>query len=136
MKSVRLLALLAAAVGAACTGSTEPRPLPTGSEVILELGKSAQLDGTGITVTFTSVEDSRCPTGAQCIWEGNGHVALEVRSAGGAPTTGELNTHPSYPNDLTYRYVRLALAELDPYPTLTANKVEYRAHLRWSYLPD
>ena len=122
---------------AACDGSTSPQPAPTSQEVILELGKSAALDGSGITVGLQLVEDSRCPTSGVCVWEGNGRVTLQLRDANGVEISAQLNTHPSYPRSLVFRYVNIELTALDPYPLyFTANRVDYQAHLRWSYLPD
>ena len=128
-----LLALTLAV--AACAGSTGPMP-PATNEIILELGQSRQLDGTRITVTLQSVDDSRCPLDAVCIWEGNGRIALGLSEAAGPEITGELNTNPRFPQALTYRYLRIELTELEPEPRSTRPVVVYRAHLRWNYMLD
>lgn len=121
---------------AACGGSTGPVPTTTGTEVILEIGQSSVLDGTGISVSLKNVEDSRCRPDVVCIWEGNATVALDLRDRDGAEIIGELNTHPDYVRSLTFRFLRIELLSLDPLPPSTQSAVRYRAHLRWSYLPD
>jgi len=121
---------------AACSGATEPTPSPTGTDVILELGQAARLDGTNITIALRSVEDSRCQADVVCVWEGNAKIALDISEAGGTEITAELNTHPTYPHALTFRYLRIELTALDPLPLGTRPVVIYRAHLHWSYLAD
>ncbi len=121
---------------AACGGSTEPVPVPGGAEVILELGQAARLGETSITVMLREVQDSRCRPDVVCVWEGNGRVLLDLSDAGGPEITAELNTHPTFPRALTFQYLRIELTELEPLPTATRPVVVYRAHLRWSYLPD
>ena len=132
----RISALVFTLALAGCGGSTEPTPSPTGTDVILELGQAARLNGTNITVSLVSVEDSRCQPDMECVWEGNAKIALDLSEAGGPEITGELNTHPTYPHALTFRYVRIELTGLDPLPLATRPVVISRAHLHWSYLPD
>jgi hypothetical protein len=134
----RLAAVALVLVLAACEGSTKPQPAPTGHEVVLRQGQSVPLDGSGITVGLQRVdEDSRCPTSVVCVWEGNGRVTIQLRDANGVEISAQLNTHPSYPRSLVFRHLNIELTALDPYPVyFTANRVDYQAHLRWSYLPD
>jgi len=42
-----------------------------GTEVSLATGQSVSINGENLTIKFIAVtEDSRCPTGAQCVWAG------------------------------------------------------------------
>ena len=133
----RALVLILLLTAAACSSTTEAGPGASGSEIVLELGRRVVLDGTSITVGMQAVEDSRCPTTVLCIWAGNGRVTLDLRDTNGTQLTADLNTHPDLPRAVTFRYVRVELVALDPYPVYaTANRVDYQAHLRWSYLPD
>jgi hypothetical protein len=134
----RIAAVALVLAFAACDGSTRPQPAPTSHEVVLRLGQSVPLDGSGITVGLQRVdEDSRCPTSAVCVWEGNGRVTLQLRDTNGVEISAQLNTNPSYARSLVFRYLNIELTALDPYPQFyTANRVDYQVHLRWSYLPD
>jgi hypothetical protein len=82
-------ALLAAAALAACGGSTDRQadggPTPTvtmvGDTALLELPVGRSADNGEISVTFDAVtEDSRCPRGVQCVWQGNASVRLTLES--------------------------------------------------------
>jgi hypothetical protein len=132
----RIAAVTLALALAACGGSTEPPPVSGGTEVILELGQAARLSGTSITVALRSVDDSRCRPDVVCVWEGNARIVVDLSEAAGPEIAAELNTHPTLPQALTFRYVRIELTELEPLPTGTRPVVIYRAHLRWSYLSD
>lgn len=48
-------------------------------EIQIKIGESVTLERGSLTIKFKSlVEDSRCPQGVVCIWEGNAEVILEV----------------------------------------------------------
>lgn len=132
----RVVAVALALALAACNGPTEPVPAPSGTDIILELGQSARIPGTTITVALRSVNDYRCRGDVVCVWEGNASIVLDLSEADGPEISGELNTHPDYPRALTFRYVHLELTALDPLPTATRPVVIYRAHLHWSVLRD
>ena len=133
----RIAAVTLALALAACDSSTSPQPAPGRHEVVLRQGQSVPLDGSGITVGLQLVEDSRCPATVVCVWESNGRVTIQLRDANGAEISAQLNTHPSYPRSLVFRYLNIELTALDPYPqTPVANGVDYQAHLHWSYLLD
>ncbi len=131
------LALLLALGAAACGSSTEPAPLPS-SDIILELGQSRPLAGTPFTVSFQRLdEESRCAVGVVCVWEGNARIVLGLAQSAGPEVSAALNTNRSAgPVDVTFRHVRIELAELTPYPSTEGPAGPYRARLRWSYLPD
>ncbi|MEO7839420.1 MAG: hypothetical protein ABIU06_08730 [Anaerolineales bacterium] len=48
-------------------------------EIQIKIGESVTLERGILTIKFKSLaEDSRCPQGADCVWEGNAEVLLEV----------------------------------------------------------
>ncbi len=52
-----------------------------GEEIYLEIGESVLVKPDGFTITFKEVtEDSRCPTDANCIWEGRAATRLIVEN--------------------------------------------------------
>ena len=77
---------------AACTSPVTisgdgPRVVTSRAEVgrafDLRVGEEAAIAETGVRVRFDSVrQDSRCPTGVQCVWSGDAEVALRITTAG------------------------------------------------------
>jgi Na+-transporting NADH:ubiquinone oxidoreductase subunit NqrC len=47
-----------------------------------------------LKITFVAlVEDSRCPTGANCVWAGNAKIRVKITDARGRSETVEMNTN-------------------------------------------
>ena len=87
-----------------------------GEEFKLGVGKSAAVRGEGLEIEFVAVaEDSRCPRGVDCIWEGNAKVRLKLKKAGGAPAEIELNTNLEPRRSAAHGY-EVRLTNLAPYP--------------------
>jgi hypothetical protein len=98
----------------------------------LSVGQEVFILEKGFTVGFTEVlEDSRCPIGAECVWEGNGKVELYAFQSGKAPLYFELNTTLK-PHAVDYFDVQITLVALDPYPSVDQNidSLEYVCTLR------
>jgi len=67
-------------------------------------------------ITFDSLaHDSRCPTGATCVWEGNAEVGFALYQDDGRHVFA-LNTHPNFLNDTTLTALSISLLDLTPYP--------------------
>ncbi len=84
-----------------------------------------------ITVEFLSVlEDSRCPTGVNCVWAGNAKISVRVRRNGTAAKTIELNTGGG-DQSAVYEGFTIALAKLTPHPRANAapDPKSYRASI-------
>lgn len=122
---VLLLALLATV---ACVHSTAPQVRPTPAvptsvtqaaqgAIELRVGTSAPVPGTGATLTFVRVrDDSRCPTGVTCIWEGDAVVELRLQDRAGEALTVELHANPRFERQASALGVTISLERLDPYP--------------------
>lgn len=112
-----------------------PTPVSAGAEQVVELavGMSAPVEGTGVTVTFVRVhDDSRCPVGVTCIWEGDAVVELRVAPASNAAETLRLHTNDRFAREGRAHGVTVLLERLAPLPTADG-PVEadaYRAALR------
>jgi hypothetical protein len=72
---------------AACAAPAAPRPART---FTLERGASAEV-APGVTVTFDSVDDSRCPPGVRCVWAGKLSYRFSIRRGADAPETFSLS---------------------------------------------
>lgn len=85
------------------------------------LGGSFAVGDAGVRVSFSAVpEDSRCPDGARCLWQGRAVVGVEVL-AGAAPAQtftlaipGDLT--PDAPEAIAVGPYTLRLVDLAPYP--------------------
>lgn len=95
----------------------------------LRTGQTAVVAGEGLSVTFDAVpEDSRCPTGVQCVWAGNAQVQV-ILSKDGKAAGVVLNTNLE-PKTATYLNYTIELVSLDPYPTAKGGPIaqsQYRA---------
>ena len=100
--------------------------------VALKLGSDTTLPLLGSRVMFLNVQDSRCPTGATCVWEGDGIVFMKASLQEGLDTSFALHTNPAVrPNEVVLRGVRIRLSGLNPYPVLDQpnSKDKYEANL-------
>jgi len=96
------------------TGAAMTAGAPT--DVELRIGERARVPP--VAVTFTRVAtDSRCPTGVDCVWEGDAVVELAVGRDDGATASVSLHTNGGLAQEATAAGVRLRLVRLEPYPT-------------------
>jgi hypothetical protein len=94
--------------------SVEARPGK--SNVSVQLHKEKSIPGAGFKLKFVEmVEDSRCPTGTNCIWAGNAKVKIEVRGGRGGTKTFELNS-TTQPTVVNYAGYDIKLMSLTPKP--------------------
>lgn len=63
---------------AACMEEPAPNPEISGREVTLEMGKVYAAENRDLTIKIESIQDSRCPVGVYCFWQGEASVHLEV----------------------------------------------------------
>lgn len=106
-----------------CTGSNDISTPSLGLEFSLKPGQQTSISGEDLNVQFKSVtNDSRCPTGAQCIWAGNAEVNVELSKAGSAASTVQLNTAEttSLPSQATYLNYTIQVTGLQPTPEVNA----------------
>ncbi len=69
-------------VGSACQPGVKAG---LGEEVSLAIGQSVSITGENLRVSFKGVsEDSRCPTGATCVWQGRVICLVKVSQGGAA----------------------------------------------------
>ena len=123
--------ILAAGLLVSCASSLTQ--VASGPDFELEPGKTVQLAGTGVRVTFLEVvNDSRCPVDVVCVTAGDAEVRLSVVGEGEERTVA-LHVMGE-PRSLTVGAVRLELTGLVPSPrsTVTTRPQDYRARIRWS----
>lgn len=99
--------------------SRQEVPPRAGEDVTLRVGETV-VWVEGVSVTYVKLlGDSRCPSGATCVWEGDAGVRLRV-GEGPADATGvSLHTHPTMGTD---RYAVgawvVTLVDVLPHPVL------------------
>ncbi|HKM93694.1 MAG TPA: hypothetical protein VJY41_08595 [Prolixibacteraceae bacterium] len=84
------------------------------------------------TLRFDSVlNDSRCPEGGICVWEGNAKIKLNLSIIGIGEHSIELNTNKSISIDTTINHLNISLINLSPYPniSLTIKPKDYTVKL-------
>ena len=99
----------------------------------IKVGQEASISSQQLTLKFLSVsEDSRCPQGTICMWEGNGKVNIELTPTGQTSHVVELNTAMSLDSEATYLNYNISLLDLRPYPSAesTIQQSEYIATVR------
>ena len=110
---------LACAGSGAAVGSNNPlgtKVVSVNEDFDLPVGATAEIDGGALSLTFVKVaEDSRCPTGVQCVWAGNGAVALTVAPSTAAMYSVTLHTTLT-PNVAVVGPYQVSLVGLKPYP--------------------
>ena len=89
--------------------------------------------GESVEISWTQISDSRCATGATCVWEGQVRIWLAVAANGAQADEVEIVLHAG-DEDLaraTVGGVHLQLVEVDPYPVLDVpvERAAYRAGL-------
>ena len=111
--------------GCATTNGANENPYiegQPGEPVELEIGQSAQIKGDSgeLILTFVEVaEDSRCPEGATCVWEGKAAVSVHLSSSGGTDELVEMRIRAGH--ESTSSVVdnwRITFLDLLPYPVV------------------
>jgi len=128
--SAALLLAVFAACGASATG---PK---FGDPVAVRMGASVRVPNDTTTVRFVDVTaDSRCPQGAQCIWEGDAAVVFSV---GGAWASTLHTAAVGGPTTMLVNGKRLTLVSLAPVPKVGASivKGDYVATIRFNAAED
>ena len=74
-----LVAVMVLVFSIGCNDQTDEISAELGQEVELQPGQSLVIENEPIKVKFVEVVgDSRCPTGATCVWEGEVSCTLEI----------------------------------------------------------
>lgn len=70
-----------------------------------------------LRITFEGVsEDSRCPTGVQCVWAGDATAMFTLEKAPAAAQQRALHTNGRFERQTNYDSFTVALQDIKPYP--------------------
>jgi hypothetical protein len=104
--------VLAAVLWATLASAAEPelgRPF--------ELAPSETMTIQGLRVAFDGVSnDSRCPTGAQCMWAGDAAAAFTLEAPPSPPVHRTLHTNNRFERQTEREGFVVRLEEIKPYP--------------------
>ena len=119
--SIPLLSLVLVACGgsgdSAAPLADYPVELQFGNDYTIGFGETLNL-AQGVAIEFTTLaEDSRCPTGVQCVSEGNARIILTTMTPRGNVSV-QLNTNSQLPTSALFDFYDVDLRKLEPYPTV------------------
>lgn len=79
-RTVTVVLVLFVLLVGGCASAPGPKGVDLGEECTLAVGQSAVVAGGDLEIRFVEVlEDSRCPKGAACVWEGRVDCMVEVK---------------------------------------------------------
>jgi len=93
--------------------------LEIGKVTEIKSGETAENSQKGLSLRVGYINDSRCPEGAMCSWEGNASVEFHLTTKR-EKYDFTLDTHrpPNFKNDTVIEGVKYELIDVLPYPIL------------------
>ena len=131
MKRLILFEVLVLLTLFSCKNEITHTPLVLDKSIELKYGEIIRNSDYQISIVLDSVlNDSRCPTGAQCIWAGNASVRF-VYSSANNKVSFVLNTISSFRTDSLIDGYRIRMTKLTPYPELGVQikQSDYKAEI-------
>jgi hypothetical protein len=103
------------------TSAHAAEPVSGGSQtVMLQVGQSLALPQ-DLSIQMIEFKDSRCPTGAHCVWAGHATVTLQVSRTGASADTIVIGTQAPPGMQLPYQaksgHWQFTLVSLEPRPS-------------------
>jgi hypothetical protein len=99
-----------------------------GRPIELKPGEATTIEG--LRITFDGVrKDSRCPTGAQCVWAGDASAVFTLEKPPAGAQHATLHTSSRFERQSRYDAFVVRLVDVKPHPTqeLTIAAGDYRA---------
>ncbi len=70
------------------------------------------------------LEDSRCPTGALCIWEGDARLKFHFEKLNKQPVDFVLHTNPKGTTEISIDRYKISLIDLLPFPSINNREAQ------------
>ncbi|MCL1932864.1 MAG: hypothetical protein FWF53_03485 [Candidatus Azobacteroides sp.] len=91
--------------------------LKIGEITEIESSRTVENSEYGLSLQVENINDSRCPTGGVCVWEGNASVELQlITQKGKYNFTLDTHSPPIFKNDTVIEGFRYELRNVLPYP--------------------
>lgn len=91
--------------------------LEVDKNVKLGIGKCLEIVDKDYEICLLSINDSRCPSGGKCVWEGDAVVELNLKT-NSKNQSFSLHTHPNFQKDTVINNLKIELLNVFPYPDL------------------
>ena len=104
--------------------------LKVDKNIILDNGKCLEIVDKGYEICLESINDSRCPSGGECVWEGDAVVEFNFKSKT-ENKSFSLHTNDKFQQDTIINNLKIKLLNVIPYPDLNnpINQSDYSAEL-------
>ena len=112
MKTIGYVTIMLLFILGSCKKEQEPAGLELNQELTLKTGDICDSKPDNLSVKVLKINDSRCPIGVVCVWQGEATVTLEVKS--GSVFNVELSTFHD-PVDTVNNFI-FRLIDVLPYP--------------------
>ena len=118
--NINIVFLLVAILASCAQDPIISRKVSLNEQFTIKAGQQVAIKGEKLSVQFSSVQnESRCPTGVQCVWAGNAAISIEVSKKRKKAEQAILNTNTAIqPSELAYKKYRIKLLGLNPYPRI------------------
>ena len=116
----RLFYLFIAIAIVACEEEEVVKAIELNEEFTLREGDTGILSEPSVSLKVERIDDSRCPDGAQCIWQGSADIIFSFESENSGlvvDTLRSFNKSVIHIDDLT-----IQLVDVSPYPELNKKK--------------
>ena len=100
-----------------CNEKEEVNTLKIGKVMELKLGETVENSKLDLSLRVENINDSRCPDGVMCFWEGYASVEFQLTTKKGKYDF-TLDTHnpPIFKNDTVIEGIKYELIDVLPYP--------------------
>lgn len=100
-----------------CDKNKEINTLKFGEITEIKLGETVENSDYGLSLIVENINDSRCPVGVECIWEGNASVEFKLTTKKGEyKFTLDTHSPPNFKNDTVIEGIKYQLRNVLPYP--------------------
>lgn len=108
-----------------CMPQTKKSEVKMNEKFTLGVNQQVFVKTENLTIEFVSVlEDSRCPVGVDCFWEGNAKIQIKLDKSNEKSTAFELNTNLE-PKMVVFQDYEIQFVDLAPRPKTEApTKIE------------
>jgi len=98
-----------------CHNTNQDSTLKIGEITEIEVGKTVENFEYGLSLRVDNLNDSRCPIGVECYWEGTASVEFHLTTKN-SQYDFTLDTHPNFTNDTIIENMKYQLIDVVPYP--------------------